>query len=793
MLVRDISKTKAQFFAAAAVIFFGLSMFTSSYMSYYDLKWSVENYYNKYRFLDYYADARNITTETIKKIKAIDGVREACGRISSDITAFAPPKTPKSDPGKVTLRLVSVPDTGRPLVNDLIIQSGSYFDSQYKYLCMLNNKFAEAHGLKKGSVFRAIVNLKECEFKVCGVVRSPEFVLAVKGPFSPLSDDFGIIYVKDSLAQDLFGYESSFNQVHVIFRDGANDRAIIDRIESLLRPNGFVNGTERKKQFSSMIISDEIKHLENTAVVFPSVFLAVAVMIIYIMQKRLINNQRTMIGVMKAFGYSDWQILWHYTKNSLVLALVGSIPAVFAGYYLGSLMMMAYNQVFSIPELTPRFHLRVVFTCILLSSGFCLFAGLTAARRVLRFQPAQSMRQEAPESGRKVIFENVGFIWESFTFSGKMILRNIFRSGQRAFLTIVGVSATIMFFMISLFFMDSIDYAFTQHFFVGQRQDLKVSFSKPVSKAEALALGSMKDVRRVEPVSEMPVEVIKGWMKRETVLEGVSRSDHFTRLIGPDLKRIQIPENGVLISHMVSEKMDLREGDTVTIKACVGNLKVKESSKEIIRKVRVAGVAKQYLGINCFASPEFLSRFIDEGDFVTSALVKCEAGRTDTVKDAMLRINGVAAVESRKGLYDNFLEQLKFMRIFVGIMVTFGSVMGFAIIFNSTIINIMERSRELTSLKVLGYTHSDVNRLLFYENIFLCVFAGMPGVFIGNYMCHFINKLFSNDMFALEVMIYPRTYLIAFLAVFACTALAQWANDGNVRTLDMVEVLKSRE
>jgi len=441
MLIRDIMKTKAQFLAAAAVIFFGLSMFTSSYMSYFDLKWSVENYYNKYRFLDYYAEARNITPETVKKIKAIDGVREACGRVSSDITAFAPPKTAKGGPQKVTLRLVSVPDTGRPLVNDLIIQSGSYFDSQYKYLCMLNNKFAEAHGMKKGSVFKAIVNLKECEFKVCGVVKSPEFVLAIKGPFAPISDDFGIIYVKDSLAQDLFGYESSYNQVHVIFRDGVDQKAIIDRIESLLRPNGFTNGTERKKQFSSMIINDEIKHLESTAIVFPSVFLAVAVMIIYIMQKRLINNQRTMIGVMKAFGYSDLHILWHYTKNSLALALVGSVPATVCGYYLGSLMMMAYNQVFSIPELTPRFHLQVVFMCILLSSGFCLFAGLTAARRVLKIQPAQSMRQEAPESGHNIFLEKISFVWESFTFSGKMIVRNIFRNRQRAFLTIVAIIA----------------------------------------------------------------------------------------------------------------------------------------------------------------------------------------------------------------------------------------------------------------------------------------------------------------------------------------------------------------
>lgn len=787
MLFREIYKSKSQFLAASAVIFFGITLFMSSYISYFNLKNSVECFYEKNKFLHYYAEARNITPEAINKIKAMAGVASAEGRICSDISAFM------DDGRKVSLKLISLPDNRRPKINDILILNGSYFNSPDKNLCIVSDKFAQFNKISRGSKLKCLINLKLEEFKVCAAASAPEFAIALKSPETPLNGDYGIIYIKDETAREMFGYENSYNQVLVRFMPGADHYAAIDKIEKLLKPYGFMNGTERKKQFSFMIISEEIKNLQRTAVIFPSIFLIVAGIIIYVMQKRLVNNQRTLIGVMKAFGYSDLSILFYYVKYSLSIAMAGALPAVAAGYYLGGMMLYAYNQVFSIPDLNLEMYWRVAFISVLISCSFCLAAGYNSAKRAVRIVPAQAMRVESPESGHSIFLENIKTIWNELTFSHKMIARNIFRNKQRSLLTIFGISMTIMFFMISLFFVDSIDFAFNSHFFDFQRQDYKIVFSKPVHSKDAFELSSVRGVLRNEPCAALPVEVIKGYMKKETMLVAASPENAFYRLINENKERILIPEKGILIPHMIAESFGIKPGDKITIKACIGNLKVKESSREIKKDVTVAGIAKQYAGADCYMSLRGLNEFMEEGNFVTQTLIKAEQVKSSAIRKKIKDMSGVESIERRTDAYDAFMEQMKFMKIFVTIMIIFGSVMGFSIIFNSTVINITERARELASLKVLGYSNDEIFKALFIENIALWVMAILPGMAFGRVMCGIINKAFSNDMFSLELIIYPRTYLMTIAGVLLCVILAQLATKRNIRRLDMVEVLKSRE
>ncbi len=814
MLFREIAGMKGQFFAVAAVIFFGITLFYSSYMAYFSLKESVAAYYERYNFLDYYAEARFITPEVIKKIKSFDAVDKAIGRISADIGAYAPRRKKNNEGGggnsgmfvtrdiggtgknsirKITLRLISVPDKSQPEINSLLIQKGAYFDSDDKFLCILNDKFAGFYDLKKGDIIKTIINLKECDFKLCATASGPEYILALKSIFSPLSDDFGIIYVKESAAQQMLGYQNSYNQLHVRFKKGADVKTAIDKIESILKPHGFTGGFDRQKQFSYKVIDEEIKNLQNTAIIFPSVFLLVAAVIIYIMQKRLVNNCRTRIGVMKAFGYRDNTIIWHYIKYALLMAAAGSFPALFAGQKLGSLMLIMYNEVFAIPGLSPVIYWKVAFMSLLISFIFSFFASFNSVRRIVRIPPAQAMRGEPPEAGKNIALEKIKFIWNSLSFNNKMIVKNIFRNNQRAFLNISGISATIMFFMISMFFADSIDFAFQKQFFEFQKQDYSVMLSKPVSSAEIYSLESVPGVLHAEPVIQLGVEIIKGWRRRETALIGVADSTKFTVLTGEDMRSVILPDDGIAVAHMLAKNFSIEKGDIIKVKTYIGNTKLKDASKIIEKNVRVTDIVKQYAGINCFMSLKAMKNFIGEGDFANMAYIKTQNGRGIDVKKKLLEYGAIDEVQGRIDIYNAFMEQMKFMNVFVSVMIVFGGVMGFAIIFNSTLISIMERMRELASLKVLGYTVYELKRLLFMENILICMISCLPGAVIGYFMCGLIGYLFSNDMFALEVVIYKKTYFLAFIFVFICTAIAQYFAGKNIRSLDMVEVLKSRE
>lgn len=781
MLLREIFKSKGQFIAAAAVVFAGIVMFSASYMSYQNLKNSVESYYEQYSFLDYYAKVQGISQAGVREVKSQKGVKDAIGRISTDVGADM------GNNKRVTIRLISLPDKVQPSINRLVFKSGGYLDKNNQNSCLVNRKFAEFYNLAKGSKIKALINYKTYELNVDGIVDSPEYIYAMKSSteVSPSPEKFGIVYIKESMAASILGTGYMYNEVHVVFEKEVEKGSLIDELEDILKPYGFITGIERKDQLSGTMVDNEISELEKIAFMFPMLFLTVAATIIYIMQRRIISNQRTLIGVMKAIGYTNARILFHYILYSLLIALTGAIPAVFAGLLVGVKFTQLYNQIFSIPVMEIKICWDLLISGVLLSTVFCLLAGYNSAKRVLDIDPAQAMRSETPKTGRRILLERVGFIWSRLHFGWKMSIRNIFRNPTRTLFTVAGMMATIMFFMVSLFFMDSIKYILYQNFFVFQTQDYKVMFAKPSSYYDALELKNIEGVRKVEPILEIPVEIHSGWRKEDSLAIGVVEGNSFYRLIDDMGAKVDVPQKGILIAHSIAEKLNIKPGDIVKAKLYLGDTLEKE--------IKVKGLVKQYAGFSCYMNIKELGKLTEEGIFATGALISVKAGKKEAVMDKLYEMSGIETVEERVDVYKDFMEFMSLMYTFVGFMIFFGTIMGFAIIFNTTVINIMERQRELASLKVLGYTSREVENIIFRENMMIGVIALIPGVVFGRFMSNFLAQQFSNELFALEVIISSKTYAIACLSVFVFTILALNASKKSISRLDMVEVLKNRE
>lgn len=781
MLFREIAKAKGQFIAAAAVIMAGIVMFAATYLSYRNLQNSLESYYDHYRFLDYFAEAGYIPEYLVDRIKRIPGVDGACGRISVDVGADL------GEERRITLRIISLPEHRSPAINRVTIVSGGYFNDRAKNSCLINQKFAEYNQLAKGGTIKAIIDKRVYELRIDGIVRSPEFIYAMKSSDSlfSASENFGVIYIKESTAFELFGFNHCYNQVHVRFTENADHQKIINRIERLLVPYGFMSGVERKDQLSNNMIQNELSELQNMAVMFPALFLSVAAMIIYNMLRRIINNQRTQIGVLKSFGYSNRRIIGHYLGYAALIGLTGASVGSFLGMYTGSVLTAMYTKIYNIPVLQTVIYWEVFLIGPGISMVTCLIAGFNSARKILGIEPAQAMRSEAPKAGRRIFLEHIGFIWNRLTFGWKMSFRNIFRSRQRALLTLLGMAFTMMFFIISLYFLDAVGYLLEQHFFVFQQQDFKVTFSKPSSFYDALELNRIKGVRKAEPVLEIPAQLINGWMKEDTMLIGLTRWNTLYRLTDGNNNKVAVPAKGILIAERLAEKLRVSKGETITLTTYQGRI--------LEKGIKVAGIIKQYAGANCYMDLEELGGLLEEGRFANGALLGIEKGMDRIVKKEIFKIPGVETLESRVNSYRAFLQFMEFIYTFIFLMLIFGSVMGFAIVFNTTVINIMERRRELASLKVLGYTAREIRLTIFRENICLGLLAIPPGFLLGKVMCGVLSKMFGGEMITLEVFIDPKTYLITAICGLVFIILAQWANGKKITGLDMVEVLKNRE
>ncbi len=781
MLFREIGKAKGQFIAAAAVIMAGIVMFTATYLSYRNLKNSLELYYEQYRFLDYYAEASYIPQYIVDRVKKIDGVDSACGRISVDVGADV------GEERRITLRIISLPEYRSPVLNRVAVISGGYFNDQVENSCLINQKFAEYNKLSKGGIIKAIIDKRIYELKIDGIVSSPEFIYAMKSADSlfSASENFGVIYIKETTAFELFGFNHCFNQLHIRFSAKADRQKIINRIERLLVPYGFTTGVERKDQLSNNMIENELSELENMAVMFPVLFLSVAAMIIYNMLRRIINNQRTQIGVLKSFGYSNRRIIGHYMGYAALIGLAGASVGSLLGMYTGSILTAMYTKIYNIPVLKSAIYWEVFLIGPGISMIVCLIAGFNSACKILSIEPAQAMRSETPKAGRRIFLEQISFIWNRLTFGWKMSLRNIFRSRQRAFLTLLGMAFTMMFFIISLYFLDAVDYLLKQHFFVFQKQDYKVTFADPSSFYDALELNRIKGVRKAEPVLEIPAQLINGWMKEDTMVVGLSRYNTFYRLTDSNHNTVTVPVKGILIAERLAEKLRVTKGETITLKTYQGRILKKD--------IKVAGTVKQYAGANCYMDLEELGGLLEEGRFANGALLGIENGMERIVRKEIFKIPGVETLESRVNSYRAFLQFMEFIYTFIILMLIFGSIMGFAIVFNTTVINITERRRELASLKVLGYTAGEIELTVFRENVCLGMLAILPGFLLGRIMCGLLSRMFGGEMITLEVFIYPKTYLITAISGLVFIIMAQLSNRKNITGLNMVEVLKNRE
>lgn len=779
MLLRDLVQQRGQFIAAVTVVLLGIAMFSAVSGAQRNLAESLKSYYAQYAFMDYQADVAGISERYIKALEDIENVQQVMGRRCMDVGSNM--KLLK----KMTFRMLSVPDAEQPAINKLYLVSGKYFDRQDMYSCLINNSFAEYHGYQIGDQLTAIVNNVEYTFTIDGIVESPEFLYAIKDPSFPYPspEDFGIMYLRETTFEKWMG-DATSNEVIVRFNHPEDTYETVKAIERKLQLDGFVSGILRKDQISNYMIQDEIKQLKEFAVIFPTLFLSVASFIIYIMMKRIIKKQRTLIGVLKALGYTDFQILWHYLQIALAISALGSLGGAVLGNYLSQLMTRNYTQIYHLPVLKIEGHMALVGVAILFSSFFCIVSGLISARDVLLIEPAQAMRSEVPQSGRRIVLERFTVLWRPLSFGWKFSIRNLSRNRLRMIMTVMSIAFTVMFFMISLFFEDAIEHMIYYQFNLMQEQDYKMSLTTDVRASDIQELKQIKGITEVEPIYETAVRLEYKWYRENIELRGIGQ-DSMQLIMGLNKSFVELPETGIVIPESLAEKCDLHIGDEVLLKGSF--------EREIEKTVKVSAIVKQYTGSTCVMNLRYLQKLLERDLTANGALIQIHNADEEDALKALLEMSVIKSLEKKEDTLLKFNTLMDVFYSFIYTMLIFGAGMGFAIIFNSTLMSITDRQRELASLKVIGYTLKEIEGTLIRENVMQTLMAIIPGLVMGYLMCSLLAKAFSNDMMTIEVIITAKTYCISAVSIIVFVFVSQWASRKHVVDLDMIEVLKNRE
>jgi putative ABC transport system permease protein len=783
-LLRTLRGQWGQSLAVVAVVLCGIASYIAVYSAYLNLQLTRDTYYRQYRFADFEIQLERAPETAALKLEEIPGVRKVRGRIVRDVSV----DVPNVDEARVG-RLISMPIPRRPVINDIVLRAGRYFEPGAQNEVILSERFAQENDLQVGDTIGISIEQKKYSLNIIGLGLSPEYVYVIRNvqELIPSPDRFGILWVPEDFAESTLAMQGAHNNLVGLADDPQQLDAIFDQVEKLLKPYGVYAKTRQYDQLSNRFISDEIRNLGVLATITPTLFLAIAALIILVLLNRMVRMERTQIGLMRAYGYSRIAVGIHYITYGLLLAVSGCMGGFVLGQWLARGMILIYVQFYQFPLLESRIYPEILLRSIGITLVFATLGALAAAIQAARIHPAESMRPEAPRSAHNVWLERFPALWRRLGFSRKMIVRNISRNSFRAGLNVFGVAISTGLLIMGFFTIDSMDFAMAFQFEDVQREDVKVNFQLERGRGALHDMARLAHVRRAEPMLEYPFEIRSAWREKDILVVGLEESGELQQVLSFSGERADLSGGGITLTTRLARLLDVRPGDHVLLKPLMGRV-------EGEHRVPVDQVVEQFIGMSAYMNLHTLSRMLDEPFAMTAALLRIEEGADAEVNRALKDIAGVASVGFRQDAYGSLRETLAMsMNITNFTILIFAGIIAFSIIYNITMVALAERQRELASLRVLGLSETEVGRILYDENMVLSIVGVALGIPLGIAISKWLVKAFDSDLFRLPFHIEGRTYAGAVLLTLFYVLLANLAVRRKIRQLDLVEVLKQRE
>jgi putative ABC transport system permease protein len=561
---------------------------------------------------------------------------------------------------------------------------------------------------------------------------------------------------------------------------------VLERIDRILSPYGVLEITPRRRQASHRFLSDEIKGLAVSATIMPAIFLGVAALILNILMIRLAQRQRTTIGTLKALGYSDRRVMGHFLLFGVVVGVVGGLAGAIMGVSLTYGMIAMYEAFFQFPAFLTRLQPDLLLIGMGISVAFAVVGAARGAREVLRLHPAEAMRQKPPERGGAIFLERVPWLWRSLGFRTHMALRSVFRNRTRTVTAIVAASLATAITFMALAMYDSFLYLVDYQFDMIAHSDVDIGMRDEASNLALFETRELPGVDYAEPILGVRCDLRHGRQARRMTVMGLSSQHRLTTPMDAGGRPIRIPADGLVFSRKLAELLAVRVGDAVELTPVRGRRET--------RNVRVASVVESFLGMDCYADVRYLSRIVGEAMAVNSIQLSVNARELPALYRQIKETPNAQGIGVRADAKHNIEKTLVETSVFsIGLMILFAGMISFGSTVNNALIEIGDRVREISTLRVLGYRPAQVAGILFRQSLFTFTIGLLLAFPLGYAMTRLVATAYDSELYRMPVVIRPVVivYTIALALVFALAA--QWIVYRQIVRLDWLEGAKVKE
>ena len=759
-LFRDMRQSAMQFIALILLCMLGVFLFSAIDSFGMITQASNDAFFAENHLAHFFVSLPSADRTALARVQNIPGVADAQVRFSMDMDVDLP-----GDP-----KLNVTAFDGPMRINTPYILEGMPLDPADKRGCLMQEAFARERSLHVGDSITIKHQGMRYVLTIRGIVNSPEYISLSDGMTIDFSQ-YGYTLVSAQAFREI-----PLTQITVLLKSGADEAAVRTQIERALPTASII---DRKTHLSTARVESNAQMFRDLAVLFPLAAYAVAALIVMTTLSRMVDKERLQIGTLRALGYSDARIRNHYLCYAIVPSTIGSALGLVLGFY--GLPAVFWDVLFGQNEYPYLIHppisaqsWAIAALNVIVSAAICLYTFQQSTKECT----AALLRPKPPKAGERILLERITPLWKRMSFNSKMVTRNLLRSKARTILSLAGLLCCNALLIASMGLQDSVKLTLNGHYGGTLNYDVAAQLDQSAGQAESYErhLGA----ERVECVMETAVTLYSDTAQRTTQLTVLGDKQQ-TVCLGEGFSHMALDPTGAVLTEKLAATLGVTIGDTISCR-------LPGDDEPVILTVRQLAVNNlnqgMYLSLSAWES-------LRKGAF-TPTLIYLRLPADKTMEklrnmDEVIDIDLMSDQRAEAFLYLNSVAMVFSILTFIAL------ALAFVICYNMGLINFTERTREYATLKVLGYHQKEIRRLILSENLLITVLAIAVSIAPGIGFTNMILSLVESESMRYAVMVTPKSIMISSAVTFCFSIFIQLLLTRKVRSIDMVEALKSVE
>lgn len=753
-LFRSAKKSLGTYIGATLIMALGIFIYVSMNDTFINLKMQVYRYYEENNMGDIFAHVMSMPEEKLKSLEDIPGIKDASGILSADLRVGA-----ENIRDIANLHVLAYDENVS--LNKPLLKPAQIPNSEEIYI---GAKMMKARNLKKGDRINLISNGESYEFIIAGTASAPNYIYAIPPSGAMLSDgrDYDIAVINAEKLSKILGREKTVNEVSFRIDDSYSFEKLRYSLNDSLQEYGIKSLTSKEKQTSYNMVEGEITELTGTGTILPLIFMAMSVFMLYTVLKKMIDNDRSLIGTMKAMGLKSSELMGAYLVQALIISFVGAILGCILARPFGEYMFNEYAGVFSLPQPVYADPLSTKIKGFLIAATASIVAVIFGVGGIVKIQAAEAMRAAAPKAAHN--FTSVDKIIRKLNVMQKMGIRSILRSPFRTFFIAFAIAFPFSLSATLMASQNAVNIMSIGYFKDIAKYDVKIGLENYTSLNQALnSLDNVEGITEREAISEIPVTLKFKNHSKLAMLSGMNRSSDLYRICDVDNVFYEPPKDGIILNTRIAKDLNVKEGDSVEI-----STGYYPGHSE---RVYVSRIISEAFGSGCYVDIESINKYLPISDFTNTLVFNTQRGEEENIKKILTENSaGVTSFASKKDTLKVYESRMKSSRFMLQMFIYLALFSGVILIYNISLISIRERKTEFATIKIMGVSDGELKQMIFVEQAVYLIAGLILSIPLVRLFKWILETLLVSDSYTLKlhitVWIYVSSLMFCILMLF---------------------------